>query len=102
MYKETSKRLHDNDVHMVKCYLSNVHPGIDVQYMFAPGDYVPLQCRGGHKLSKQADGSYQCIKYNGKPPRHYTTVVARADWLEQIVSLTNLPPSYNDAPDKEV
>ena len=39
MFTETTERLHDNNVHMVKCYLSNVHTGIDVYYVFAPGDY---------------------------------------------------------------
>ena len=52
MYKETTERLHDNDMHMIKYYMSNVRTGIDVHYVFAPGDYVLLQCRGGHKLSK--------------------------------------------------
>ena len=102
MYKEITKRLHDNDVHMVKCYLSNVHTGIDVHYVFAPGDYVLLRCRRGHKLSKQADVPYQFVKYNCKPPWCFPAVVARADGSEQIVSLTNLLPPYNDAPDKEV
>ena len=102
MYKEITERLHDNDVHMVKCYLSNVRSDIDVRYIFAPGDYVLLRRRGGHKLSKQADGPYRFVKYNGKPPRRFTAVVARADGSEQIVSLTNLLPLYNDAPDEEV
>ena len=102
MYKEITKRLHGNDVHMVRCYLSNVRAGIDVCYVFAPGDYVLLRHKGGHKLSKQMDGPYRFIKYNGKPPWQFTAVVARADRSEQIVSLTNLLPFYNDAPDKEV
>ena len=102
MYKEITERLHDNDVHMVKCYLSNVRSDIDVRYVFAPGDYVLLRRRGGHKLSKRADGPYRFVKYNGKPPRRFTAVVARADGSEQIVSLTNLLPLYNDAPDEEV
>ena len=102
MYKEITERLHDNDVHMVKQYLSNVRSDIDVRYVFAPGDYVLLRHRGGHKLSKRADGPYRFVKYNGKPPRCFTAVVARADGSEQIVSLTNLLPFYNEAPDKEV
>ena len=102
MYKEITERLHDNDVHMVKRYLSNVRSDIDVRYVFAPGDYVLLQCKGGHKLSKRADGPYRFVKYNGKPPQRFTAVVARADGSEQIVSLTNLLPLYNDAPDEEV
>ena len=58
--------------------------------------------QGGHKLSKRADGPYSFVKYNGKPPRCFTAVVTRADGSEQIVSLTNLLPLYNDAPDEEV
>ena len=100
MYKKITERLHDNDVHMVKRYLSNVRSDIDVCYVFAPGDYVLLRRRGGHKLSKRADVPYRFIKY--KPPRRFTAVVARADGSEQIVSLTNLLPLYNDAPDEEV
>ena len=30
MYKEITERLHDNNIHMVKHYLSNLSPSIDV------------------------------------------------------------------------
>ena len=52
MSKGITKRLHDNDVHMVKCYLVNVCTRIDICYVFAPGDYVLLQCRGGVQTIK--------------------------------------------------
>ena len=102
MYKDITERLHDNDVDMVKRYLLNLRPNIDVRYVFAPGDYVLLRRRGGHKLSRRADGPYRFVRYNGKPPKRFTAVVARADGTEQIVSLTNLLPLHNDAPNQEV
>ena len=102
MYKDITERLHDNDVDMVKCYISNLHPSVDVRYVFAPGDYVLLHCRGGHKLSRRADGPYRFVRYNDKPPKHFTAVVARADDTEQVVPLTNLLPLHNNAPDQKV
>ena len=47
MYKEITKGLHDNDVHMVKYYLLNVRLSINVCYVFEPEDYVLLQRGGG-------------------------------------------------------
>ena len=56
MYKEITERLHNNDVHMLKRYLSNVRSEINVRYMFAPGDDVLLQHRGGENYeSEQMD-----------------------------------------------
>ena len=52
MYKEITEKLHNNDLHMVKCYLLNILTGIDIHCVFVPGDYVLLRCMGGHKLSK--------------------------------------------------
>ena len=73
MYKEITERLHDNDVHMVKRYLSNVRSELDVRYVFAPGDYVLLRRRGGtnyqSELMDLTDSSNTMVSHPNASPQ---------------------------------